>query len=321
MSTLRYLERWKTAGVIPLRQHDVLAALVRKDRVSVFVELNALLYAGVVTFIAGVGWTIQTYFASLGDAAVLSSLSLLLAGCLVYCFTRSAPYCEQRAGVVAFRVRLCALPGLPEPRRGARVSGIPFSHPEAELGSVSAAVGGRVLLPCPIDSTIVSSSRSVFRRWQGGSGCGPACTALCSARLWTPASLRPYALAYGGVVAAPACSCTEPGSSATFSKPTCTSRQTCCSWPFSPVFAGSEHEWLYLMVLCVLAGLAIAQGIRTQEICALSSTGFSTHTSASASRCCGASIGDTDVFAYFTVSGVLVIAGLVMLARRFGREE
>src|SRR5882672_7271111 len=92
MSTLSYLDRWKNANAITLEQHETLAGLVRKDRVSVFVELNALLYAGVVAFIAGVGWTIQTYFASLGDAAVLSSLSLLFLVCLFYCYTRSAPY-------------------------------------------------------------------------------------------------------------------------------------------------------------------------------------------------------------------------------------
>jgi hypothetical protein len=30
---------------------------------------------------------------------------------------------------------------------------------------------------------------------------------------------------------------------------------------------------------------------------------------------------DSGVFAYFTVSGVLVLAGLIVLARRFGSEE
>ena len=74
------------------------------------------------------------------------------------------------------------------------------------------------------------------------------------------------------------------------------------------------------MALCVLAGLTIVQGIRARRFTFVA-YGILYAYAASASRCCGASIETPAVFAYFTVSGVVVIAGLVMLARRFGREE
>src|SRR5476651_2016571 len=92
MTTLSRLGAWKENGSITPAQFNAISALVRKDRFSVFIELNALLYLGVLSFIAGVGWSIQTYFTDLGDAAILSSLTLLCVLCFYYCFSRARPY-------------------------------------------------------------------------------------------------------------------------------------------------------------------------------------------------------------------------------------
>ena len=70
----------------------MLAALVRHERFSVFVELSALLYLGVLSIVGGLAWTFREYVASLGDVAILSILTLLLVLSLGYCFTRSGPY-------------------------------------------------------------------------------------------------------------------------------------------------------------------------------------------------------------------------------------
>ena len=53
MKILADLARWRTTGAIRAEQHDVLSALVRKERYSVFVELHTLLYLGVASFVAG----------------------------------------------------------------------------------------------------------------------------------------------------------------------------------------------------------------------------------------------------------------------------
>ena|SRR2546425_12306761 len=92
MNTLGRLQKWRDSGAISATQFDAIAAIVRKDRFSVFVELNGLLYLGVLSFIAGLGWTVQTYFTNLGDAAILSGLSALFAGSLYYCFSRAPAY-------------------------------------------------------------------------------------------------------------------------------------------------------------------------------------------------------------------------------------
>jgi hypothetical protein len=61
-----------------------------------FAELHVLLYLGVVSCIAGLGWTIGMYFANLGDAAILGSLTLLCGSSLYYCLSRALPYSSER---------------------------------------------------------------------------------------------------------------------------------------------------------------------------------------------------------------------------------
>jgi hypothetical protein len=97
MTLLDRLERWKTRGKITPDQYLELSALVRHDRFSVFVELNALLYLGVLSFVGGLGWTINTYFAQFGDTAIILSLLFLFGGCLVYCQRTARPWTPSEA--------------------------------------------------------------------------------------------------------------------------------------------------------------------------------------------------------------------------------
>jgi len=55
MSFLNDLGRWKRTGAITAAQYEALAAIVRRDRFSVFTELTTLLYLGVVLCVAGIG--------------------------------------------------------------------------------------------------------------------------------------------------------------------------------------------------------------------------------------------------------------------------
>src|SRR5262245_33291392 len=96
MTTLEYLNKWKQTGAIRGDQYNVLASLVRKERFSVFVELNVLLYLGVLSFVAGVAWVIQVYAASFGDIAVLSALTSVLVVSFYYCFSRRIAYSSAR---------------------------------------------------------------------------------------------------------------------------------------------------------------------------------------------------------------------------------
>jgi hypothetical protein len=89
MNILARLEHWKEQGAISAEQHAHLASLSRREPFSIFLELNVLLYAGVVAFVAGLGWTVSTWSQQLGDIVVLTVLSSILAACSWYCFSRA----------------------------------------------------------------------------------------------------------------------------------------------------------------------------------------------------------------------------------------
>src|SRR2546427_13104726 len=91
MTVLTYLEQWKATGAISGTQSDAITALARKDRFSVFVELNTALYLGVLALAGGISWTMTTYSARLGDAAVLSSLTC------VFGWSRFSSTCRARS--------------------------------------------------------------------------------------------------------------------------------------------------------------------------------------------------------------------------------
>jgi uncharacterized membrane protein YjjB (DUF3815 family) len=89
MTILTRLEQWKERGVLLSEQYTLLAGLSRGEPFSVFLELNILLYAGILAFVAGLGWTISTWSQQLGDVLVLAVLSAMLAACFWYCFSRA----------------------------------------------------------------------------------------------------------------------------------------------------------------------------------------------------------------------------------------
>src|SRR6516164_3287503 len=89
MTILARLKRWREQGAISPEQHAYLAGLCRGEPSSLFLELNVLLYAGVLTFVAGLGWTVTTWSQQLGDVLVLVVLSIILASCFWYCLSRA----------------------------------------------------------------------------------------------------------------------------------------------------------------------------------------------------------------------------------------
>jgi hypothetical protein len=89
MTIFTRLEQWRERGILSPEQHTLLAGLSRGEPFSVFLELNILLYAGILAFVGGLGWTVRTWSQQLGDVVVLTILSALLAACFWYCFSRA----------------------------------------------------------------------------------------------------------------------------------------------------------------------------------------------------------------------------------------
>jgi len=96
LTTLDHLDTWRQSGAISDEQHALLASIVRKSLVSVHLELNALLYAGVLLVAGGIGWTVHDHFNQLGDMVVVLSVGALCLGCVGYCLRTAKPYSHLR---------------------------------------------------------------------------------------------------------------------------------------------------------------------------------------------------------------------------------
>ncbi|WP_263415969.1 DUF2157 domain-containing protein [Terriglobus albidus] len=92
MTILARLEFWKEQGAISTEQQAHLASLSRRQPFSLSLELNLLLYAGVLAFVAGLGWTVSTWSQQLGDVLVLAVLSIILAASFWYSFSRASAW-------------------------------------------------------------------------------------------------------------------------------------------------------------------------------------------------------------------------------------
>jgi hypothetical protein len=69
MTILTRLEQWKEQGKISPEQCTHLAGRTGGEPLPLFLELNVLLYAGVLAFVAGPGWTVSTWSQQLGDCS------------------------------------------------------------------------------------------------------------------------------------------------------------------------------------------------------------------------------------------------------------
>jgi hypothetical protein len=314
MKVLAHLEQWKASGAINGEQYDAISALARKDRFSIFVELNTLLYLGVLALAAGIGWTMTTYSARLGDAAILSSLTFIFFWSLRFCFARALPYSHAEVeqpglafdyvlylGCLIFALDLGYLQSRFHPFH------LDWDHSLLLASAVFFALAYR------FDNRLVLSlGLSSLAAW-----CG---VRLSRFGLLLGDSLRLFALAYGSFVAAAGTALDRAGVKRHFLE---TYLHVAANVLFVALLsgvAGLNGEWLlYLLALLGLAAFAVIAGVRFRRFAfvvygvvygyvAISIQVFRDVQSL------------TPVLAYFVASGTIVIFALVALARRFGRE-
>jgi hypothetical protein len=312
MSLLADLARWKASGTIADSQLDTLAALVRKDRFSVFNELNALLYLGVVSFIVGAGWTIQTHFARLGDLAILFTLTASFAGSLCYCFMRGARYSntQQESPTLAFDYVLylgCLMLGLELGFIEYRFHVLQDSWDHYLL--LSALV--YFVLAYRFDNRLVLSlALSTLAGWFG----------FRLFRLqWFSGSLRTAGLVYSALVAASGTALYRASIKKHFLEAYLhVAVNVALAVALAGVFDESASS-LYFILLVALGGASIAGGVRRGRFAFVAYGVIYGY------------VGISDLFlrdahdftlvlAYLAVSATAVIVFLVVLARRFGRE-
>jgi hypothetical protein len=313
MKILEYLDRWNSTGAITSAQHDALASLVRKDRFSVFVELNTLIYLGVLAFVAGVGWTIRTYSASLGDAAILSALTVMFVASLSYCFSRVRPYSHDQV----------------EP------SGFAFDY-VLYLGCLTFGVGlGYLefrfhLMQDDWDHYLLLSSFVYFGLAYRFDNRFVLSLALSTLASWfglrlshfpdVARSLRLYALGYSVIIATAGTALYRIGVKQHFLEAYLHVSANVLFIALVSAAVGGDLEWLYLLGLLGVATVAIVAGVRFKRFAFVVYAVVYGYIGISARV-----IREIDTFttglAYVATSGVIVIASLIVLARRFGREE
>ena len=315
MSVLTHLDRWKNTGEISGAQCDILSALVRKDRFSVFVELNTLLYLGVLSFVAGVGWSVATYSARLGDAAILVFLTCVFGWSLYYCFTRALPYSLLQTDQpgLAFDYVLylgCLILSIELAYLQSRVH--PFQI-EWDYSLLLASVVFFALAYRFDNRLVLSLALSALGAWGG--------VRVSDFGLFLDGSLRAYALSYGVLVAVAGTFLHSAGIKKHFLE---AYLHIAANVLFFTLLSGvgiSDGKWLfYLLALLGLAGLAMVEGVRFGRFVfvvygvVFGYAGISIRVLREMSS-------STASLAYLVVSGTTVIVTLVVLARRFGRDE
>jgi hypothetical protein len=312
MTTERYLEEWRTAGVLDAEQCAALLALVRKERFSVFLELNTLLYLGVVAFAGGLGWTVREHFANFGDVAILLSLGALFSGSLFYCFTRTAPYSPGKVesptfafdyvlylGCLAFAVAL----GYIEYR-------FHLLRANWDQYLLASAVLYFVLAYRFDNRFVLSLALSTLGGWFG---------VRVSASQLLAGSIRALALAYGALVAGVGIGARQLHIKAHFLD---AYLHVAANASLAALTSGAierDGEWWWLAGLLVAAGIAVVEGVRLKEFAFVVYGVVYAYIGVSA-QVINASPGDTALLTYFVVSGLAIVVCLAVTARRSGRE-
>jgi hypothetical protein len=313
MTTIERLDGWKAVGVLSEEQHALLTALVRRERFSVFVELSALLYVGVLSLVGGLVWTFREYVASLGDVAILSILTLLMVLACGYCFTRTAPYSNEEVesptlvfdyvlyfGCLIFSATLAYL----ETRFGI------FHGWDTHL-LVAAIVFG--LLAYRFDNRFVLSlALSTLAAYLG--------LKLSIFEALNKDWLRTVAISYGAFLIGLGWVLYHFGIKRHFFE---VFLQLGANAVLLAVAFGStdgRYQNYYLVALVMLSAVSVYLGIQYRRF-AFVAYGMLYGYGALSARVLDNLRDETAVFGYFIVTGAIVLFALVVIARRFGRDD
>jgi len=312
MTTERWLDEWRTAGIISADRHATLSALVRKDRFSVFLELNALLYLGVVAFGAGLAWTVRDHFARFGDAAILAALVALVAAPLFYCFTRAEPYSPDRVESSDFAFDYVLY-------LGCLAFAVLLGYVEYRFQLLKARWDDDLLVSALVyfglayrfdNRFVLSLALSTLAGFFG--------VRLVS---WDvlPSTMRAAAVAYGVVVAAVGVGMQRLAVKPHFLEAYLHVAGNAVLLAVTSGAMGRDSAWWWLALLLGAAAAAVVLGIRFRRFAFVVYGVVYGYVGVSAQVLRGF-YGDTETLAYFVVSGLAVVGGLALLSRRFGRD-
>ena len=313
MTILARLEQWKQQGAISPEQHAHLAGLARGEPFSLFLELNILLYAGVLAFVAGLGWTVTTWSQQIGDVVILIVLSALLAACFWYCFSRAAAW--SRAETPALSPVFDYVLYL-----GSLVWCVELAYLENRFHVLSGQWDMYLLATAVLffflayrfdNRFVLSLALSSLAGWFG--------LTISHWPSTQDATYREYALLYCLVVGCSGVLLQRLGLKAHFFG---TYLNIAANVLFCAVLSGvfdSQDYVLWFLALLIACGASLAWGLSRRQFAFVAYAAVYGYVGISSMFLRGVS-GETAVLSYFVVTGVAMLVVLVQIGRRFGRK-
>ncbi|MCC6586379.1 MAG: DUF2157 domain-containing protein [Bryobacterales bacterium] len=313
MTILTRLDQWKQSGVLSPEQHAVLADLSQGKPFSVFLELNILLFAGILVFIAGLGLTVTTFSQQLGDVLLLSILTAALAASLYYTFSRAPAW--SRAEIpppsLVFDYVLYF---------GCLLWSLELSYIETQFHLLSGQWDLYLLstaafffsLAYRFDNRFVLSlALSALAGWFG----------LTISR-WPShqdESYRYYAILYSLLISIAGANLARHNLKPHFlgAYLNLAANVLFCALVSGTFNRDGSLPWLLGLILA--CGASLAWGLKNREFPFVAYAALYGYIGISAVLVRGMT-GDTVIFGYFTVTGTAMLITIVAIARRFGRQ-
>jgi hypothetical protein len=314
MTILTRLEQWKEQGIISPEQHTLLAGLSRGEPFSLFLELNVLLYAGVLAFVAGLGWTISTWSEQLGDVLVLAILSTILAACFWYCFSRAPAWtpAETPSPSLVFDYVLYL---------GCLTWSLEIAYIENRFHLLSgewdlyllATAGLFFFLAYRFDNRFVLSlALSSLAGWFG--------LTISHWPSHQDAEYRQYAILYSLVVGAAGAILQRRGLKPHFLGAYLNIAANVLFWALLSGVFNREGYAVWLLALLVACGASLAWGLARRQFAFVAYAAVYGYVGVSSILIRNMN-SETAVLGYFFITGVTMLVMLVVIARRFSRES
>jgi hypothetical protein len=313
MTILTRLEQWKQQGRISPEQRAHLAGLSCGEPFSLFLELNVLLYAGVLAFVAGLGWTVSTWSEQLGDVLVLTVLSTILAACFWYCFSRAPAWSptETPAPSPIFDYVLYL---------GSLVWLLDVAYLENRFHVLSgqwdlyllATAGLFFFLAYRFDNRFVLSlALSSLAGWFG--------LTISHWSAHQDAAYRQYALLYCLVIGVGGALLQRRGLKPHFFGTYLNIVANVLFWALLSGVFNREGYGLWFLAVLIACGASLAWGLARRQFVFVVYAAVYGYVGVSSVFLRGVT-DESAVLSYFVVSGVAMLAALVQIGRRFGRS-
>jgi len=314
MTILTRLDQWRERGTLSPAQHALLSGHLRGQPFSLFLELNVLLYLGILAFILGLGWTVTTWSDQLGEIVILSALSALFVACLWYCFSRAPAWSpgETPSPNLVFDYVLYL---------GSLVWSVELAYLEHrhELLSTQsnlyllATAGLFFFLSYRFDNRFVLS------------------LALTSLAAWCGLSLsrwpgqqtedyRQYAIIYSLFIAGAGVILERRGLKPHFCNTYLNLAANVLFWSLLSGVFKEHNNYGWSLALLAACGVSLAWGLSHRQFSFVAYAVLYGYVGLSAKILDQPSVNGTELLFYFMVTGTAVLVLLVYLARRFGRE-